>query len=872
MRPMLTALCSLFLLAQAVFAQDGTSSLFQLKEPVSQGFAAPQVEVSAILVPTGQPGMVQLQVKMVLPPGGNSYSMDPSFPKPTKITLKDTGWTAVDPGYGINPPPKKEHDEIFDKVVEKLTGTVILSRRFTVPPGTNLSSASLSGKIDYLYCNKDSCLPKSAEFTASVPATRKAEDLEPVPGETGSVSATTSAKTPEATPKSTAEPLAPVSMNATPKAVEGVKQLQLPKPIAIPALKKEVAADSTPETSGLTHAYTVVPQKVGSRQEPIEVQFELSPAATKAGDKVTLAVTISLPDNWSTYALDKADDTQIEIPTSLQFKPSNLVAVGTTVSVPQPVVHTTQLQNEARRSNVHDGRVTWKQEFEVLENGPIGLSGSVRFQTCEKSKSCLPPKVVEFWLGSEQQSAVLGAAPIVASYLHASAEASPKFVVESAGDETTLWGAMSTAFLAGLLMNIMPCVLPVLAIKILSFVQQAGEKRGRILALNFAYTAGVMIVFMIFAFLSVVLGKSLGAVFQNTPFMISMACVVFVMGLSLFGVFELPVPGIIPSAGHHHEGYLGAINTGIIATFLGTPCIAPFVATVFTWGLSQPPVVVFGMFGLMGLGMAFPFLLTAVFPSMVNWLPRPGLWMVKFKQFTGFVMMGTVIWLLFNVEMEWRVPVLVILLGLALFVWLCANLTTPAHGFFKRTAGCVLGALIALPVVWSGLWLMAEFKPSDSLQHPVALHETPEEDGHKMPWEPFSEDVLVKLRSEGKPMLIDFTANWCVICKVNEKVALDRAETVKFVKANGIVPMMADFTKENPEILKYLRLFGQDSVPLTVIIPPGANSKVIAIRGQYTKSILMDKLQEAVGTVVASEASPVTPTMGAALGVPATTK
>jgi len=824
MRSLLAGLVSLFCLASSVTAQDGGLNLFQLQTPAVSQVTASKVEIGAILVPTTQAGIVQLQVRMIIPEGMNSYSMDPSFAKPTKIALEETGWKMVDGAYGITPPPKKEHDDNFDKVVEKLFGTVIFSRRMALPAGVDPASVTLKGEIHYLLCDKDNCLPKKASFTASVVATKKLDALEEE------------------------------AFRATEAAVS-----------MTPVETKEEPAPVSTVTSPLASGYEIVPQKIrnsaGVQIEPVRIQFELSPATATVGETVTVAITMTLADKWSTYGLEKAAENQIEMPTVISFTPSHLAAVGGMVSVPQPEVVITRLQDGDHPSNSHVKQVSWTQEFQVTDNAPFGVSGSIRYQICEKEKSCLPPKTVKFQLGSAQQESIAGASPIVRSYFgkgeHDSLQsaATPMFTVESTGEETTLWSAMATAFLAGLLMNIMPCVLPVLAIKILSFVQQAGEKRSRILALNLAYTGGVLAVFMLFAFLSVILGQSMGAVFQSTPFMIGMAAVVFVMGLSLFGVFELPVPGIIPSAGHHQEGYLGAINTGVIATILGTPCIAPFVATVFTWGLSQPPVIVFGMFGLMGLGMAFPFIVTGLVPSLVNRLPRPGNWMVKFKQFTGFVMMGTVIWLLFNVAMEWRVPVLVMLLGLALFVWLCANLTTPADRMFRRLVGCVGAGLISFPVIWAGFWLMQEFTPSSLAgQNTVAAAEPGDDVHHKMPWEPFSEDMLIQLRQAGKPVLIDFTANWCVICKINEKIALDRQETIEFVKAHNIVPMMADFTKENPEILKYLRMFGQDSVPLTVIIPPGKESKVIAIRGQYTKGILMDKLKEAVDASAARTA------------------
>ncbi|SFH59453.1 protein-disulfide reductase DsbD family protein [Planctomicrobium piriforme] len=861
MRCVIASFLTLFLLAQTAGAQGLGGDLFQLEEPAAQG-AAPKADVTATLIPTGQPGVVELQVKFVLPTGANTYSQDPNFPKPTKITLGSADWTPIDSAFTITPPPKKEHDENFDMVVEKVFGTVVFSRKYALPAGVDAKSATVSGKVNFLLCNKSLCSPQTAEFTANVAPVKTRQDQD--------VSQQAPAKT---------EPPVVAPAAAAPFRTAQIQWQSAPNVVA------PSAVTSAPP---LTNGYEITPQRksrVGAgASDPIRLQFELSPAEAKPGEIVTVAITMTLSEGWSTYALTPADDTQVESPTVIKLTPTNLKAVGEMVSVPPPEVHTTKLQDEVHRSNAYEHLVTWKQAFEVVDAAPIGVTGTIRYQICESGKSCLAPTSVSFSLGSVQNAEQLvGATPIVTPYVNvkddggttppttpAEVAEATNFNIETAGGDMTLAGAMFAAFFAGLIMNVLPCVLPVLAIKILSLVQQAGESRARTIALNFAYTAGVMAVFMVFALLSFGLGQSLSAVFQNTTFMIVMTCVVFTMGLSLFGVFELPVPGIIPSAGHHQEGYFGAFNTGIIATLLGTPCIGPFVAPVFTWSLSQPAAVVFAMFGLMGLGMASPFLLTGFFPALVNWVPRPGNWMVKFKQFTGFVLMGTVIWLLVSIEMEWRVPVLVLLLALGLFVWLCANLTSPADHLKKQLRGYAASFVAALPVFVFGLWMMQEFRPAGSSELQIS----------KMPWQPFSEEQLVKLRTEGRPMLIDFTANWCVICKINEKIALDRDDTVNFVKENGFVPMLADFTKENPEILKYLRQFGQDSVPLTIIIPPGKDSKIIALRGQYTQSILLEKLQEAMGTTTAQDkpdtktkeseaaATPkITPQPAAALGI-----
>lgn len=776
MRHVFATLFATAVLYSALLGQGATGPVY------AQGSAfgkKPNFELHTALIAGEKADVAVLQVRIDLAEGVNTYSMSPKLPKPTKITLTlPAGWQELDKAYETDPPPEKGFDEVFGQEMEKFYHAVVFSKRIALPAGTNLQAAKLQGKIQLLICDHDSCLPQSKEFEAAY----SAKSL---------------------------------------KKEEKLGQSTSPPASHVPAI---------------SCGYVMTPKREspkGAVSDPVSLQFELCPENAVAGDVVTLAITMTIADNWSTYGLEKANEDQIETPTTIKFKTDNLELYGPTTSVPAPELHTTKLLDEVQHANAHEHQVTWLQKFRVLETAPFGVSGVVKYQICETGSSCLPPQQVSYSLGNMQVAAdVADSQPIVKSYVAAEPTEIPAFSVKSAGGDLSFVGAFLAAFFAGLLMNILPCVLPVLAIKILSLVQQAGEKRSRIIGLNLAYTAGVMAIFMGFAFLSWGLGQSLSSVFQNEIFMIVMACVVFLMGLSLFGVFELPVPGIIPSAGHHQEGYLGAFNTGVIATILGTPCLGPFIAPVFTWTLTQPTIVVFSIFGMMGLGMASPFLLTGLVPSMVNWLPRPGDWMVRFKQFTGFILMGTVIWLLVSIDMAWRVPVLVLLLALGMLVWMWANLAAPHDPFPKRLRASLAAIVTAAPIFLFGLWMMQEYRSGNVAD--------------KMPWQPFSGEQMVKLRTEGRPMLIDFTANWCVICKINEKIALDRDETVKFIEKNGFVPMLADFTKENPEILKWLREFGQESVPLTIIVPPGKGSEIIALRGQYTQTMLLEKLKQAL--------------------------
>jgi len=377
-----------------------------------------------------------------------------------------------------------------------------------------------------------------------------------------------------------------------------------------------------------------------------------------------------------------------------------------------------------------------------------------------------------------------------------------------------------------------------LAIKILSFVQQAGESRSRILLLNLAYTAGVIAVFMGLATLAVTAQVGWGGLFQQTRFNLVMACVVFAMGLSLLGVFEIPVPGMVGSAAgsHQREGLLGAVMTGILATLLATPCTGPFMGAALAWSVQQPARMTYLIWGVMGLGMASPYVLIGVFPQLVKWLPKPGTWMVRFKELAGFVLMASVIFIIYYTDKKYTIPALVMLLGVALGLWMIGNLydvnSHIRHKTIVRLTALVLMALIC----WIGYSLAGESK-------------------YRLPWEPFSEARLTALLKENKPVLVDFTAEWCAICKSNERLALNTHDTLNVVTQQGIVPLLADYTEKSPEIDRWLKKFRQNGVPLTVIFPSRRPNQPILLTGAYFQGTLLEKLKEAAAQTVPKTAS-----------------
>jgi thiol:disulfide interchange protein DsbD len=504
----------------------------------------------------------------------------------------------------------------------------------------------------------------------------------------------------------------------------------------------------------------------------------------------------------------------------------------------------------------------------------VYIAGELDFQVCD-AKSCIPlhetfeafpesttaapPDALSSAVpsGAGEPEAPRGSGMNVMPVAERNAESPPEtappsqeltFALEPA--EGHLGSYLLAAFLGGLILNVMPCVLPVLAIKIMSFVQQAGESRSRILLLNVSYSLGVIGVFLVLASLAVTLNLGWGGLFQRPEFNLAMIGIVFAMGLSMLGVFEIPIPGMVGAVGgQQREGPAGAFATGIFATLLATPCSGPFMTSALAWSVKQDPQIVYLVWGVMGLGMASPYLLVGLFPSLVNWLPRPGMWMVWFKELSGFALLAATLWLMGTLPAATVLPVLIMLFGLGLSLWMFGRLATHSAPP-QRRALVLMGALaVAVTIGWYG---MTGYRQELARAEAAPLAMAPGEASavsNELPWEPFSGERLMALIQEGKPVLVDFTADWCLICKTNEKVALNTSKTAAFVRTHGVVPLYADFTREDPEIKAWLAKFNSISVPLTVIFPEDDPQRPIILDGPYTQSQLLESLREAVTSV-----------------------
>ena len=393
------------------------------------------------------------------------------------------------------------------------------------------------------------------------------------------------------------------------------------------------------------------------------------------------------------------------------------------------------------------------------------------------------------------------------------------------------WSALG-ALLGGLLLNLMPCVFPVLAIKAFSVARLGGAARSDIRAQALAYTAGVIVTMLSIGAVLEVLraaGEKLGWGFQlqSPGFVTFTAWLVFIIGLNLSGVFEFSSRFAgIGSTSAARGGLLGSFVTGLVAVAVATPCTAPFMGAAVASALAAPPLFAFCVFLLLGVGMALPFLLIGFFPYLGQFLPRPGQWMVVLRQLLAFPMYGTAIWLLWIVAQQAGPRgVLVATAGATLLGFVLWLLKFRGWMPFMMRTAVAIGTIALLPLVTA-----ARVNDGASSANTV----------------PYSAAKLADLRAAGTPVLIDMSAAWCITCIVNERVALNSDSVRAQLRARHVVVMTGDWTSHDPAITEYLEAQHRDGVPLYVYYPPDHGIPVV-LPQILTPSLLQRTLDDDAG-------------------------
>jgi thiol:disulfide interchange protein DsbD len=405
-------------------------------------------------------------------------------------------------------------------------------------------------------------------------------------------------------------------------------------------------------------------------------------------------------------------------------------------------------------------------------------------------------------------------------------------------------------FLGGIILNLMPCVLPVISLKIFGFIQHAGQSRQKILRSGIAFAAGIFAWFIGLALLLIALkaaGREItwgGFQFTNPYFVLSLSVIVLVFALNLFGVFEISLPqsatrGLLGWTGGQDEA--GSFFQGVFATVLATPCTAPFLGTALGFAFAQSPAVILAMFVAIAAGMSAPYLLLCVQPAWLRFLPKPGPWMLHVKQFMGFLLLATLLFLLYVLGaqrgLEGAIWASCFLLMISIACWMKGAFFTPSASIRVRTIAALTMSILLLV---SGVYFIGgKFRSANIASADSRL---------RSDWQAFTPERLRAELEEGHSVFVDFTAAWCLTCKFNEASVLESGVVREAFQHHAIVKLKADWTNGDPVITKLLQQFGRPGVPLYVLYP-GKSEEPIVFPELLTKSMLLEKLETAARAV-----------------------
>ena len=758
------------------------------------GFDESRVAVTAAVEPDTEGGPGQLVVTAVIEPGWHLYAVDQprGGPKPTVIRVADDApLVPAGPFVPDQPPVAHEVDDIpawKGLELREHAGTVVWRVPLQVNPSG--SGEAVAGSITFQLCQETSCLPpETIDFIA---------------------------------------------------AADGSGAL----PIA-----------GLPPAGPLMEPVTHVPER-----GHVVLEARVGPAAGGLSRR-SLQIRLVPEEAWHLYPAASADTSEVGEgkPTLVSIVESSRLRVagitaggeGTTLIDGKPAL---------------EGPLTLFLELEDVvdaadANNDAIVECLVGFQTC-KDTACDPPWAVRVRAvvpPADDMPTVDVTEARYAEVAKAPAAITMATTPRAGGGETrplspvlasdAVFGTPASALslplvlamglAGGLILNLMPCVLPVLGLKLMAFAQQSGRARREVFEMNLWYVAGLFAVFFVLATASVAANLGLGTSnlawgeqFTSTNFNIVMASIVFAFALSFLGVWEIPIPGFIgEKAGHvqSKEGPLGSFLKGVLSTVLATPCSGPFLGPVFGFTLSQPTGVTYAVFAAIATGMALPYLLVGIFPGLVKFLPKPGAWMETVKEVMGFVMLGTVVFLFTFLDGDYVIPTLGLLFAIWMGCWWIGRgqtlaPTSPKTGRWIQAAG-LAAALGSVSFTLLG--------PVESL----------------IEWEPFSRARLAELREEGSTVLIDFSADWCLTCKLNLATAIETSDVKNLIEENRVIPLLADWTEENDEIKRMLESLQSRSIPLLAIYPgcrPGEPMRdPIILRDLLTESQVLAAIREA---------------------------
>lgn len=585
---------------------------------------------------------------------------------------------------------------------------------------------------------------------------------------------------------------------------------------------------------------------------PPEMQMQYSAGALKDSGKLTVWVTI--PEKWHVNANEVTDE--FLKPSSIEVKAEG-IEFGDVVW-PKPIKE----YNEALELEILTFRGEFKIEIPVKavadKYDSLGTEATFHYQACDNS-ICLAPASKTISLSENaaaKSSNVNSSAKKNDSENEVAAnkrgnenlEASTTEAAENSAASAGIIALLFFAFLGGIILNLMPCVLPVLSLKLFSLIKQAGESRGRLLALGGATTAGILASFWVLAAVVAAVKAGGGSAgwgmqFQSAGFIAFMVVILTAFAMSFFGVFEVWLPWgattKMDEAGHK-AGFAGAFFTGALLVLLSTPCSAPFLGTAMGFAFAQTTPVLFLFFTTAGIGLALPYMLVSAFPKILKVFPKPGPWMVKLQKVMGVLLLASVAWLLWIVNEQAGTAgvgmfAIVVFTSVACSV-LLGKFAPPGVAFKREVAGFGL-SVIVIAALWFAV-ISPRYESAASEKFNARMQEQMTADG----WYRYSPALIEEFAKAKRTIFIDATADWCLTCKTNEAAVLNRDEFRRAMDSLNVALVKADWTRETPEVNALLRSMGKSGVPAYAIYPAGDATKKIVLPELLTTAAIVENI------------------------------
>ncbi len=545
-----------------------------------------------------------------------------------------------------------------------------------------------------------------------------------------------------------------------------------------------------------------------------EVEISVEPREVSPGSEAVLRAEYEIPDGM--YMALQEDFFYVEAATPEGMSQSPL-------SYPEGT--------EKQGLITYSDRVVLERTLRIspyISAGKYTLEVTAGYQYCDETGTCFLPQTEKI----EVSLTVLEAESVAAGTEQTGG---------TAGRGILLY--LLFALIGGIILNVMPCVLPLLSVRALNLVDQAGREPKKIFVGSLFYTGGILAALLAFALIITLLKVSgelvgWGFQFQNPVFVLALTSIIFVFALSLFDVFVLQAPGLnAASKASGRGGYTGSFFTGIFAVLIATPCSAPFLGTALGFAFAQTPAVIFLMFFLIGVGFALPFLLLGFSPGLIQKLPKPGKWMTAFKEIMGFLLIGTVIYLLntlFHQLTDEAFYRILIFLGILAFTaWVYGR-----FGNFGRPKAVRIIAVLASAVIITLASIFVVRIDNKRAGNGAAGEEVYINER----WEVFSPEKVETYRREGHPVFIDFHAAWCTNCKINRAAVLSTEVIGSAFEQYGVKLLHGDFTNNDPVIAAWIEKLGRGGVPVYALYVPGRENPVL-LPELLTKGIVLDALE-----------------------------